>query len=364
MSIHSVLSTASAFPLLDIMPVPVLTFDATGQVTFANRIAIDHPGKLPDIVAASEEAKQLLSNINAGKVKLPHSMRFILDNGESMDGQFVAGPDEKMVSFMAIAEKKDDDEAEEIQRLSLKQIIPFLRAEVGPPLDTVTNQLRELINNEEGPTFLMAAKGLDKRLQRIYDLFNMYDEHGIQTDDKVSVRAIVNELITELGAKAAKRNVIIEIIDPKQSLPPVYVNKALFIRALFECMDNAVTHSFNEEKSKRPIMVRLRFTEMTDFLKIDIMNRVAPGTKRIDAVDAFVDVEGAETIKLGLGMAKRIIKLHGGEFHTSINDEDILDVTMQISLAPPGPGLGGVEDEQLLRYAADMATLMAKRAKS
>jgi K+-sensing histidine kinase KdpD len=288
----------------------------------------------------------------------------VLDNGESMDGQFVAGPDEKMVSFMALTEKVDANGVEEIKRLPLKQIIPFLRAEVGPPLDTVTNQLRELISNEVSPTFLLAAKGLDKRLQRIYDILDMYGDHGVALEDRVSVRAIVNELITELNAKAAKRNVIIEIVDAKQSLPPVFVNKALFVRALFECMDNAVMHSFNEEKSKRPIMVRLRFTELTDFLKIEIMNRVAPGTKKIDIIDTFVDVEGAETIKLGLGMVKQIMKLHGGEFHTSINDEDILDVTLQISLAPPGPGAGGVEDEQLMRYAEDVAALMAKRAKS
>lgn len=361
MSLHSSQSLTSAFPLLDIMPVPVITFNSEGQLTFSNQIATDHPGKLPDVIKASEEAKQLLININAGKLKLPHSIRFILENGESMDGQFVAGPDDKMVSFMALTEKKEGDDVTNIERLPLKQIIPFLRAEVGPPLDTMTNQLRELIKNETGPTFLMAAMGLDKRLQRIYDILNMYDEHGIKLDDRVSVRVIVNEIIAELGAKAAKRNVLIEIIDPLQSLPPVYVNKALFVRALFECIDNAVTHSYNEEKSKRPIMVRLRFTTLADFLKIDIMNRVAPGTKKIDGVDPFVDVEGAETVKLGLGMAKRIIKLHGGELHTSINEEDILDVTMQVSLSPPESGKGGVEDEQLLLYATDIATLMVKK---
>jgi signal transduction histidine kinase len=359
-----VLTPANA--MLNSMPVPLMTFDVTGKLTFANRQAQNHPGNLTEVVASNNETKLLIAKLIAGKVKLPCNQRLELASGERIDGQFIAGPEDKKVSFIAQAAKRGRMEAPEPRRVTLTNIITFIGTDLNTPLSLVNSQLKSLKDTGSGAEIEQSIRLLKQRFTRINEVLAMFGDDVVNMNDRVEFRPAIEEILLELEDKITASNVIFEVIEQVKELPPIYGNKPLLMKALFESMDNAITQSRREVKGKQSIIIRMRFAITGEFVFLSVFNRGAlvGGGKRIEVLETFVDQEDAAITKLGLGMVQRIIGMHGGNIHVNGADDDTVEVKMEFPTGPPRMQKSVTAHEQARRYAEDIAKLISKKRKS
>ena len=359
-----VLTPANA--MLDGMPVAVMTFDATGKLSFANRQAHQHPGNLITAITSSNNTKLLIAMLIAGRINLPNSFRLELSNGERIDGQFIAGPEDKKVSFVALEAKRGRAEAPEPKRLSLTSIISFIANDLNTPLSLVNSQLKSLEDTSSGAEIEQSIRMLKQRFTRINEVLAMFGDSVVSMNDRVEFRPAIEEILVQLEDKITASNVIFEVVEQVKELPPIYGNKPLLMKALFESMDNAITQSRREVKGKQSIIIRMRFAITGEFVFLSVFNRGAlvGGGKRIEVLETFVDHEDAAITKLGLGMVQRIIGMHGGNIHVNGAEDDTVEVKMEFPTGPPRMQKSVSVQDQSHRYAEDIAKLIAKKKKS
>ena len=122
-----------AFAMFDVMPVPVMSFDVRGALIFANQAAKAHPAQPHLVMSKNNETKLLIANLIAGNLKLLHGYKLELPSGERIEGQFVAGPEAHLLSFVAVPFQRRPSEAQEAKRLPLITILNFLGSGLGAP---------------------------------------------------------------------------------------------------------------------------------------------------------------------------------------------------------------------------------------
>ncbi len=354
--------------LFDAMPLPMITFGVNGVATFANRAARLHPGKPVEAMSGRIVIKNLAQAITLGKVKLPYAAEVGVADGKKLKGQFMAGPSGLDIAFVALPEEKEEAQAGPgVQsRMGLDQIIELLQDEVGPPMRKLTGMLGSLPESEEGNRLELAADELKERLRRLADLLAVFGEEAMMMDDRMDLGALVTQTLEDLKPKAVQSKVRFEVKPPSGTLPPIYGNARLIKRALFECFDNALTHSRREVKGGVDCAVQISYTLTGEHVLISVRNQgaIAPEDKGIETRDLFAARSPTQANgRLGLPLVNRIVGLHGGNMRMSIVDGEDTRVMIEFPTGAPQRGQANLDMEQAQRYAADLAQLMQRRKK-
>jgi anti-sigma regulatory factor (Ser/Thr protein kinase) len=164
--------------------------------------------------------------------------------------------------------------------------------------------------------------------------------------------------------KAQAKKVVLEVIDPEQTLPPLYGNSRIIRRAICECIDNAITHSRREVNSQQNLEVRIQYFLTGEHVLITVRNQGAiPEDKGIEVREAFAPASAPGNGRLGLPLVNRIVGLHGGNMRITSSVEDEVRVMLEFPTGAPQRGHDRLDLAQVQRYATDLAQLMSRRRK-
>ena len=354
--------------LFDAMPVPVITFGVNGVATFANEAARVHPGKPVEAMSGRIVIKNLAQAITLGKIKLPFKTEVGVADGKKLHGVFMSGPSGLDIAFVALPDEQEPSPAGPgVQsRMGLHQIIELLQDEVAPPMRKLLGLLGTLPESEEGNQIELAADALKERLRRLDDLLAVFGEEAMLMDDRMDLGALVEQTVAELKPKAVPAKVHFEVKPPANTLPPIYGNARLIKRALYECFDNALTHSRREVKPGNDVAVQIGYTLTGEHVLISVRNQgaMAAEDKGIETRDLFAARRPEQANgRLGLPLVNRIVGLHGGNMRMSIVDGEDTRVMIEFPTGAPQRGQANLDMEQAQRYAADLAELMSRRKK-
>lgn len=353
--------------LMDAMPLPVLTFGVNGLLTFANRAAKLHPGKPAEVMSGKQVIKNLAHDVTLGKVKLPYPAEVEVAGGHKLKGHFMAGMSGLDIAFVGQASAAAEKPAS--NHMPLGDIIALLRDEVGPPIRKLSGALSDLPDTKENTQLAQAADALNQRLRRLADLVAVFGDEVMRTEDRIELVPLVNSVCMELAPKALSMKVHFEVVEPSQTLPPIYGNAQLIRRAMTECLDNAVMHSRREVNRQQDLTVKITYTFSGEHILISVRNRGAlpEEEKGVETRDLFANApkkpDSEKSGRLGLPLVQRIVGLHGGNMRMNAVDDDEVRVMMEFPTGAPQRGHAQLDIAQAQRYAADLAQLMSRRKK-
>lgn len=357
----------SVYALFDGMPAPLLTFGVSGAVTYANTAAKQHPGRPMEAMNGKPVIKALIADAVLGKLKLPYPAEVELEDGHRMSGQFMSGPAGLDIAFLAQTGASGHGSAP--KRSGLKDVIELLRDEVGPPLKNLSRQLNALPSSPDIAHLEQASEELSQRLMRLSDLIEVFGDDIMETQDRIELQPLLQAICRAMTPRAEKIGVGFDILDPGQTLPPIYGNEKLVRRALYECLDNALVHSRKEVTSQQSLTVEIRFTLSGEHVLIGVRNRGATtlkvgGNETIEPFAKPANPAATDSVaRLGLPLVQRIIGLHGGNMRLSTVDQDTVQVLMEFPTGAPQRGQAHVDMAQAQQYAKDLAQLMSRRKK-
>lgn len=365
---------------------PIIVFNVAGMVTFANSVARSLPTQAVDMLSGHPDVKALVADVALGKRKLPldFEVESTAKEKKFIKGLCVTGPSGADVAFVMPGGRATSDE--ESSRLSLKQIMDMLRADLAPPVTDLLRQLDEL-PNDAGDELRSAADNVIERLNRLVDLVNTFGDDVLIPDERILVPDMIRVLCQHLGPAAEKQKIKFSVLGTDSDLPPLYGSRRLVLRGLHECLDNAVKHARRDVASSEPLVVEisLRATGLHLLIGIRNLGAVTPDVKKRfgkDTEELFAKAEagqdeatkgstlsggavpgGTKNLRIGLPMAKRIVQLHGGSLKIDEENPAGLEVLMEFPTGAPQRGGVKFDMEQAQAYAADIAKLMARARK-
>lgn len=357
----------SVYALFEAIPTPLLTFAVSGLVTYANAAAKRHPSKLVESMSGNPNIKSWVASATLGKLKMPYAAKIELPDGHHLAGRFMPGPAGLDIAFLADGEGEEGVAiGQRPATMTLKNIIELLRDELGPPMHRLRAELQ--VQPEAALSLELASQDLVQRLQRLADLIEVFGNDLLDTNDRIEPLALLRSVCGELHARAEKMGVRLDIIEPDQTLPPIYGNLKLLRRAFHECLDNALVHSRKEVTGGQLLVVEIRFTLSGEHVLVSVRNRGASTLKvgSQDVLRPFVaPVSGSadSAPRLGLPLVQRIVGLHGGNMRLGSVDEDTVQVLMEFPTGAPLRGQDTLGISQAQRYAKDLAQLMSRRKK-
>ncbi|MDP1998314.1 MAG: hypothetical protein Q8K22_01800 [Rhodoferax sp.] len=356
----------SVIGLFDAMPVPLLTFGVSGKVTFANRAARLHPGQPVESMDEKPDIKALVGDAVLGRIKLPHPMDIELAGGHRMKGQFMPGPAGLDVAFIALdGNGNSPSSGDQAGQMGFRDTIGFLRAEVGPPMKQFILELRDQPATESSKTLESAAKALHERLSRLADLIEVFGEEVAFSNDRLEVAPLMRMLCKELAPRAQASRVNFQIVEPAQTLPPIYGSEKLIRRAFYECLENALQHSRKEVAQHETTTIEIRFKMTGTHVLLGIHNQGATKIKvsSAEALKPFAATPAKTPTRLGLPLIQRIVAMHGGSMRMSTTGDDSVNVLLEFPTGAPQRGHNQLDAAQAQRYANDFAQLMSRRKK-
>ncbi len=359
----------SVYALFDAMSVPLLTFAVSGLVTYANPAARRHPGRPVEAMSGNPTIKALVAAATLGKLRLPYQAKVELADGHPIEGQFMSGPAGLDIAFLATA---DAGHAVAIgpnpASMKLRQVIELIRDELVPPMNLLGRQLQAVPRNRMSTPLELACQALNQRIMRLADLIEVFGNEVLDANDRIEPLVLLREVCSELGERAEKMGVRFAIVEPGQTLPPIYGNLRLLGRAFHESLENALLHSRKENSDGPLLTVQIRLTLSGEHVLVAIRNRSA-SPPRLGATEVLRPFTApapgsAQTVpRLGLPLVQRIVSLHGGNMRLSSVDEDTVQLLMEFPTGAPQRGQEQLGISQAQRYALDLAQLMSRRKK-
>jgi hypothetical protein len=360
---------SSVNALFDASPLPLLLFGVSGQVNFANRAALNHPGKPAEAMGGQDIIKKLISDATLGVIKLPYEADIQMLDGSLMHGRFMPGPSGLDIAFVMMT---GEDDGYAAQGMKLKDIIELLKAEVSPPVQYLLRQV-DTLSTPEGSQLAQAADILKQRLSRLGDLINVFGDDIVNTSDRMELPPLVRQVCEELALKVNDKGVRFKFAEIKQTLPPIYGNQRLLKRAFYECIDNAVTYSRHQTDVDLSLDVEIRFTFSGQHILVGIRNQGATSLKVNNQEKLRPFVQAGKTIdpmnkpmeapRMGLPLVQRIVALHGGNMRLNTVDADTVQILMEFPTGAPVRGNKDLDKAQAEAYAKDLAQLMSRRKK-
>jgi len=359
---------SSVYGLYEALEVPLMTFAVNGEVTYANRAARQHPGQPVQVLAGQAVIKALLADATLGKLRLPYETTIELRDGHKLHGQFLPGPAGLDIAFLGRSDS-GTARAPGQATLALKEVFELLRDEVNPPISQLMTQLKKLPAAPADHPLAQAALNLERRLVRLQELVEVFGDDVLNTNDRIELLPMFQEVCRDLLPLARRMAVRIELKRPADTLPPIYGNRRMIYRALYECVDNAITHSRQEIANEHGLQVEIGFTLSGEHILVGVRNQGATQVKLNSKADLQpfagpgVAAAGESLPRLGLPLIQRIVGLHGGQIRVNTSDQGMVQMLMEFPTGAPARGQAGLGIAQAQRYAQDLAQLMSRRKK-
>lgn len=384
----SIYGQTQVHALLDVLPLPIMTFEATGKLTFSNKAAKQHLENPVESLSGKPVIKNVAKAFALGKLKPPCTVKLSLDGDRIILGEFTYGLSGLDLALVikhtneagtaapgTSTAKIDPSEAALTTRKpagphkSMADIIGLLRDEVGPPLHRLLGLFENFKGNPETTPIKLAVQALDQRLGRISDLISVFGDEVLMSEDRIETIALVRSVCKELEPLATSRKVYFEIVEPEQSFPALYGNTNILRRAFHECLENAINHSREEIDNQQLLAIKVQASLVGEYFLLTIRNKGAlPNNSRtIEAGPLFAnpqaDINAQGSGRLGLPLAERIVVLFGGNIRISASGGEEVCVMIELPTGAPRRGQADLKVAQTQRYAADLAKLLHLRKK-
>ncbi|MDQ7744813.1 sensor histidine kinase [Hydrogenophaga pseudoflava] len=361
--------------LLDFVASPLLLFSPEGQVVFTNQAAKAMRCRPHLLLGSDPDVKAMVRAVAGGRALASLELRVeaLSDDGIARllcrsAPRPVAGLVPVSVALAEVdpLEPPPGPAAEADQRLSLQQIMELLKAELLPPIEQVTGLLEPSSNME----LAQSVRHLQDRLERMVDLVNVFGEDVLIGEDRMLLPDLVRSIAQELAPLTEAQGVSFVIEGVRDDPPPVYGNRRLMRRALYECMHNAVTQARQGVQSKEAVAVGIGFRPSGHHLLMNIhhLGVLSAATLSRHAAAVFRPVTDAkhtegshsEALRIGLPLTQRILQLHGGRLRIDQDTANGLHVMLELPTGAPLRNTHHLDMLQAQIYAEDLSKLMAR----
>lgn len=368
--------------LLDVVDSPLLLFNPEGQVVFTNRAAKRMDARPAMSLPGDPNVRQLVQQIGQNKTVLQLDINVEINSDQGiarLKCQCAAKPIAGLIA-MAISEVPQDtassaaptevSPAAPSDRLSIQQIVTLIGSELRLPMEAVLTQMTAVAPAKEQEALSGALLTLKEKLARLTDMVTVFGEDLLIGDERMMVQDMVRSICQDLSPTAQAQGVKFILEGDRADLPPVYGSRKLMLRALHECLDNAVRHSYKPGRGDLAAGVRISFASSGHHLVMNIVNMGVlnqgalsrHATAIFQAESLNISSPSADTpveMHIGLPLTHRILELHGGRLRIDDADGE-LDVMLEL---PTGAPLRNTHHLDLLQaqiYAEDLSTLMAR----
>ena len=196
-------------------------------------------------------------------------------------------------------------------------------------------------------------------LRRLADLARITGGEPIADDERITVPEWINGCVDLLRPAANVRGMSLLVERPADEMPPVYGSRAWLGRAFGELLDNAV--KYGPARSN----VLVSFKQNGNFLLISVRNYgdLVPIHLRERLFQVLYRGRNAERkdtpgLGLGLGLARQIVQMHGGNLTLASTEKGTTDFTIELPTGAPTGDAKALDLAQAQRYAQDLARLM------
>jgi two-component system sensor histidine kinase KdpD len=184
-----------------------------------------------------------------------------------------------------------------------------------------------------------SARALRKVLSRvtaILDIARM--ESGVMSlkREPTDIAVLIGNVVSELTPIAQELNIAL-VVDIAPTVPPLALDADKIERAILNLVDNALKYAPAQSA------VTVRATQPTpQTLRLDVMDKGKgiPDHYKQRLFDRFVQVEGRQIVRkgvgLGLSLCKAVAEAHGGSIHIEDNDGggSVFRVELPITTTP------------------------------
>lgn len=382
------LNTNAVMALLDVMQTPLITFAVTGKVAYANEAAKKYGGNPVDALSEHPVIKNLIADATLGKIKLPYSADVQLDDGEIFGARFMPGPAGLDVACVITSFSGEMGAAS--RDLTLGAIIGMLSDELVPPSKDLMKEIKHLArtDDERDPTPLEASvEEALRRLDRFEQVVYLYADEPKLLFEKTQPELEIGRIVRTINYKAEKAKMEIVVQYPEEKMPLVNVSRKLFQKAIWECLDNAITHAQDPEDPKAVLDVDMNVKMSGEYMLITIRNKglqvrkidqktsLKPftlpqlqkeGWAKEDGLLVFEQSEEKANAlspeedvpnKLGLAFVQRVVQLHGGNMRMSNVDPNMVQVMLEFPVGEASVAEAQVSMAQAQAYAKELAKL-------
>lgn len=240
-------------------------------------------------------------------------------------------------------------------------------------LERMFNEKTQISNSDfseiKNLTFSNAQKSLDV-LKKILDVFYLYGDVPLRDDERIHPVEILCNVVDSCREDALEKKQVIRLETNEVSkLGMLYGSKAWLIRAIKECLMEAMT------QSDMGTIISVNLRQVGSFALINIKNQGKRNTSSSSKVYEPLLVNGMpdgieflsknkrdrvldkSKIELGFSIANRVIDLHGGTIRSSGMDDSV-EYCIEI---PTGTSVTENKDnsvEQAIRYATDLSAIL------
>jgi signal transduction histidine kinase len=375
----SVPSSSPLLTLLDLVDSPFLLFHPDGHVVFANRAAKAMDARPGVLLPSDPQVRLLVNKIGQNKVvaKLDLTVEVNADVGVSqLHCQCAPKPVAGLVAMAVTQVKEQVSQTHPLsaqsgpERLTLQQIVALIKGDLAAPIGAVLAQTAEA-----GSPMGKAVQTLKERLERLSDLVNVFGEDVLIEDDRLTLPTLVRSVCQELTPRAQAHRVRFVLEGDQKDLPPVYGSGKLIRRALFECLNNAITHAQSVVSADQTTAIRVGFQFSGQHLMISVVNlgvltanALSRHASNIFQATPIAAAQGSNTddalpvLQIGLPLTHRILELHGGRLRIEDGDGE-LEVKLELPTGAPQRSHHHLDLLQAHIYAEDLSTLLARSRK-
>ncbi|MBL8511477.1 MAG: hypothetical protein JNM52_07510 [Betaproteobacteria bacterium] len=355
----------------------VIVFTVAGAIKCANLAAREKWSAQLESLPRHPEILPLLREAALGRSKLPQRLSLPLEVGKAepvmVTVVLTAGPANN--DFALVIPSAGGGSQEDL----LTQLIDLFRQDLINPAKTWLRAIAALDGVPEATVHDCVMKGADvvARLGKVIDLVELFGPDAIAGDDRVEMMPLVQEVWVDLQALAEKRRIQVCMSGFHADLPPVYGNRRLLLRAIRECLENAIKHSRQELQANEMANIEIQADLSGEHLRLTVKNYgvgilphlsdrlFLPFNQAGQAKPKDKSAATSAGLGLGLPLCRRIIEIHGGFLRLESNHDDMTEAVIELPTGAPqrdASRLGGQMDiAQAQRYAEDIAKLMQRK---
>ena len=202
-------------------------------------------------------------------------------------------------------------------------------------------------------------------LNKLVDLASVWGSSALLANDRIEPWPLLLQVWGELHALAQSRSIKVRFLaqGATESLATIYGSEPWLRRVFVECLDSAL-------RSARPgVTLVIEHVQLGPRARIVFRDSSVFATLSSDAVAMPSPAKGTKPAarrlsandQIGFKLCQHIVSLHGGQLREE-NEDGLRNFLIDLPTGAPhrNTAQGQIDVEQAQRYAADLATLMAR----
>lgn len=345
-----------------------------GRVRFCNEAMSRLLPVTPQSQFPLSSVTRLIEQATAGHLPLPHRFETLLEHDpevadpDCLVGHIVHSP----VGGDLILVLNNVTEAESYD-VAIANLSALIERTLLAPLEQFAQDFESLLNATSGawlpvdPTLqektISKGRELIKQLQMVSNFVQVSRASAVTAMERIELNDWLIHCLSEHTVDANKRGVRLTLTNDKEASQILYGSKHWLSKALGACLENAIEHSDHGAE------IVVSVTSLERFIRVDIRNhgrklRSPMLRRRLSKPFVRGRLASAKRPALGLGLplARSIIEMHRGRLSLEQDLDGFVTCKLELPISDAcSVSMPDMQEAQALRYARDLARLMAAR---